>query len=277
MSCPKVFKSPIPLLLILLGLTLCNPFSAAAQNDNTKNATHSQRWTGDIGITTNQEGLWTLVTVASQTQGNPLQAAFVLQHDTPVPPPLNLSTHGTVELLGNPPTRSQLAVWITTKGSCTFFRLGDYQGRVPKGCSVVDLAGIAKYDRTPTQNSLPSTHEEFVNQVLPSLEKEGPHLTPDKSALDDCTGCANGGEGSSQCTSAPPPNNPASAAYEKLAKLADCSVTCRTGYYSCCNLNCICCKVTQSPGTGNSFQGEHNASQTCKGRGPAPRAATSRK
>lgn len=194
MSCAKFFKSPIPLLLILLGLTLPTPFSAAAQNENAKNATHSQRWTGDIGITTNQEGQWTLVTVASQTQGDPLQAAFVLQHDTPVPPPIELSTEGTVELLGDPPLRSMLAVWVRTKGGCTFFRLGDYQGQVPRGCSVVDLVGIAKYDRTPVQNSLPSTHKEFVNQVLPSLEKEGPHLTPDKSTLDDCTGCGNGGE-----------------------------------------------------------------------------------
>jgi hypothetical protein len=259
--------------MILIGLTLPTPFSAAAQNDDAKNATHSQRWTGNIGITTNQEGLWTLVTVASQTQGDPLQAAFVLQHDTPVPPPLNVNAKGTVELLGDPPTRSQLAVSIRTKNGCTFFRLGDYQGHVPNGCSVVDLAGIAKYDRTPTQNSLPSTHQEFVNQVLPSLEKEGPHLTPDKSTLDDCTGCISGGEGSSSCTSAPPPGSPASSTFKQLVKLADCQVTCRTGYYSCCNLNCICCKVTQSPGTGTALQSKHDASQPCKGT-PVSRAAS---
>ena len=213
---------------------------ALAQSNTVRNATNSRRWKGSIGITTSGDGLWTFVTVAAHKEGEPLRAAFVLQHLPPVPPSINLTAKGTVELLSRPEELPGVALWVTTKeGGCSFFKLGDYSGYAPPRCQIVNLAGIARYDRTPIQNALPSGHNEFVGQVLPTLEKEGPHLSPGGQALDDCTSCPSGGSGSTGCTSSP-----------ELAGAApglDCSVTCQGGYYACCNLTCVCCKPTLSP------------------------------
>ncbi len=228
----------------------------ATQANMHQNATASHRWRGQLGVTTNAEGLWTLVTINAQKPGQPLQAAFVLQQLPPVPPAVNLAAEGSIEVLSRPPEAPQLAITVTTRnGTCTFYKLEDYNGQTPSHCTVVNLAGIARYERTPEQDTLPSTHDDFVRQVLPSLEKEGPHLNPGGKTLDDCTACVNGGPGATSCSSAPPPASP-TARNDALVKETsvlqtevkqvskknlDCSVTCSGRYYACCNLNCICC------------------------------------
>lgn len=166
-------------------LALAVGMPASAQSERPRNAPQSRTWHGNIAITTSGDGLWTFVTVAAPEEGMPLQVALVLQHLPPVPPRINATVSGSAELLSYPHQPPGVALRVVTEqGNCSFFRLGDYKGDVPRGCKVVDLAGIAQYDRTHTQNVLPVTHQEFVNQLLPRLEKDGPHVAPGGQALE---------------------------------------------------------------------------------------------
>lgn len=233
---PKNVSVRLSQTLILGLVSLVIGFPTFAQSNN--NATQSRTWNGTIAITTSSDGLWTFITIASPAENKPLQAAFVVQHLPPVPPGLNVTIDGQAELLSRAQQPPGVALRVTAKrGRCSFFRLADYKGDVPPACQTIDLAGIARYESTPTHDSLPASHEEFVNQVLPVLEKNGPHLSPGGQSLDDCTICGSGGAGSSQCSSA----------MEGGPSSKDCSVTCVSGYYSCCDSSCVCCKPSLSP------------------------------
>lgn len=192
MTLQRVFRGKLPCrfltiaFIALLGIPcLAGGSTVREQAKPQKGATRSERWKGNIATSTHEQGLWTFVTVDARDEGQPLQVALVLQHLPPVPAPMNLTFSGSAELFGRqllPPGSALLL--RSDEGGCWFLRLKDYQGQVPNRCVVVDLAGIARYESTPGHNSLPATHKDFVDQLLPTLKKEGPRLTPGGQALE---------------------------------------------------------------------------------------------
>lgn len=172
---------------------------------------------GNVVVATSAKRQWVFITLAPRHPGLPLAGAFRAQYAKPLPSAFRLMGPARVDWTQGPGSPAPLSVLVVPKdGQPILFEVRDvYAGPTPPGVIVERPVGIAHYEWKPDDPTAPRTSAAFIKASTPVAE---------------CSGaCASGGQGSSQCSSAPEPQ-------------ADCSVTCGTGYYACCNgTGCVCC------------------------------------
>ncbi len=206
-------------LASLLALVLATPAQAGVEKIK---PTHTDNYQGTVTVSTSADGKAVLVSLPPAHPGGPLTAAFVVQWEKPVDPPIEYRGEAKLAF-------TQLSLMVKPLDQPGwFFKIDAYGDRIPPEVKVMDVVGIASYAWGPQDQSFPTSHEQFAEFV---------------SAEDPCTGCISGGPGASQCSSAPEP-----------ASGKDCSVTCKEGYYACCNgVSCVCCATLAPTASLNPF------------------------
>lgn len=185
--------------------------------------TRTNDLSGQVAITTSVDHLWMFITVAAKSPGLPLQAAFTAQYANPIAAPVNFEGAARLAWTQGPNSPAPLSVLVLPRSDRGIMFVVDkiYSGPISPGVVLERPIGIAHYAWLARDRTAPKTHAAFVGTFT-----------------DPCTECGSGGEGSSQCSTTPVPAN-------------DCSVTCNTGYYACCNAQgCVCCKPSSAPSDG---------------------------
>jgi hypothetical protein len=155
---------------------------------------------GIVKVTTSPDGMWSYVTVASES-GEPLRTAFVVQYQNPMP---SVTYSGIGRVI---PSKDALEISSASDGLT--FKFPSYKGQLPAGRKAVDVIGIAAYS-WPKGRPIPASHDEFVTQMQMSpLDK------PKPCNYSECT-CGGAGAQSCNCQGV--------------------SVSCYAPYDACCNV-----------------------------------------
>jgi len=179
-----------------------------------------------VTISSSSDSLLTVVTSPGAEKGRPLSAAFLIQHSGS--PPYIPDYRGETRLVyqvdevGHP-----VSLWVQPKDrQGWFFTTDGFKGSAPSGTALVESAGLARYSWGEKAEKFPTSHEEFARERFAALTQAG-----------GTCGCS-GGPGSSSCTCTAPGGG-------------SCSVTCRSGFYACCNSPGECyCVPERSGGIG---------------------------
>ena len=162
---------------------------------------------GVVQVSTAENGLWTFVTVARDA-GSPVQTAFLVQYQNPMPSGPVLLGSGRVTVNGD-------SLTVAAQDASIAFKFPSHQQALPAGTIAFDAIGIAKYTwKAGGAAARPQSHAEFAARTTLLIPPYCGGLS-----------CSCGGSGAQSCN------------------CDDHQVSCYAPYVACCTAtNAYCCR-----------------------------------